>query len=267
MRYGVPTRSAKRSNYSRKSKYVAKPIKKAIKTAVKTNFNRKVLKVIKRHQETKIAAPLVISQQEIIPAQEGIPPTMIDLSQMFLAIDQGTGQGDRIGNKIYPQSVTVKGSVNISGTNGPALLKVIIFKDKKNQTTAAAGNLMDLFQLGDTNAPPSNRPMDMIRHFNTDRYIIHATRTFKLGQYTYGGATQNNDFSLQRFFNFNLSKHFKTIQYNDDVEPDSVELVKPSNLWMTFCVSYWDGTAITFDPANYPECEISFDALVTYKDA
>lgn len=270
----MPYAYTKKPMYKKRSYKPRKTIRKAVKTAVRTNFNKKVLRVIKRHEETKISAPYVVSSESIVPQDGGTNVmTLFDLTKMWLAIDQGTGQGDRIGNKIYPVSNTIKGSINIdyneSTFTRPILVKMFIFKDKKNLVSNSAGDLIDIMQLGDTNSPPVNLPMDIVRLFNKDRYIIYATRVFKLGlSASTNGNNNNNDFSTQKFFSINLTKDFKVIQYNDDVEPDSVELVKPNNLWMGFLVSYADGTTITFgEPNNLPQLEISFDAVTRYKDA
>jgi len=274
MRYGISTRSAKRSNYSKSKKYTPKPVKKIIKSAVKSNFNKKVMSVVHRNEETKQSSPYAVNDGPIIPYLSGTPPTLYDLTNVFNLINLGTGQGSRIGNQIDNVRLTIKGSiVNMVTTNRPCMIKLVVFKDKKNLVGSltpptAETDLSDFLQWGNGTVNPQDSPIDMIRFFNKDRYIIYATRMFKLASAN-STTNPNNDFNVQKYFKIDLSKHISKVRYSEmgSVSPSPV-LVNPQNLWMTFLVCYADGTEIlSADPVNYPDIQITFDAICTYKDS
>ena len=273
MRYGISTRSAKRSNYSKSKKYTPKPVKKIIKSAVKSNFNKKVMSIVHKNEETKQSNPQAVIDEPIIPFLGSTPPTLVDLTTVFNSIQLGTGQGSRIGNQIDNVKVTIKGSiVNMVTTNRPCMVKMVVFKDKKNLVGSltpptAETNLSDFFQWGNGTVEPQNFALDMVRFFNKDRYIIYATRMFKLASST-STTNPNNDFNVQKYFRIDLSKHISKVRYSEtgSVSPSPV-LVTPQNLWVTFLVCYADGTVITETPANYPDIQVTFDAICTYKDS
>lgn len=260
----MPARYAKKPMYKKRAPMSNKKyVKKTFKKATNALFAKKVVKIMKRHEETKIGFPYSQVDAPIEAWSGATPSTMYPLIETFNVINQGTGQGSRIGNRISPVSVRVKGSINnVSASTRPYMVKLIIFKDKLNQVTNSAGDLSDLLQVGNSSTNPANLATDIIHYFNKDRYIIYATRTFKLGSST-STSNPNNDFSVQKFFNIDLSKNFKSIRYNDDTAND---VSSPTNLWMTFLISYADNTAITFAPYTGPSCNISFDSVCMFKD-
>jgi len=279
MRYGISTRSAKRSNYSKSKKYTPKPVKKIVKSALKSNFNKKVMAVVHRNEETKIAQPLANNDVQIVPYQlagagiDSIAPTSFDIIPLLNGIPVGSGQGARVGNQIDNVRITLKGSIaNISASTRPFMVKMIVFRDKKNQfapfaTPDGVNNLSDFLQYGNGVINPQNSAIDMVRYINRDRYTVYATRMFKLGSST-SSSNPNNDFSVQRYFKIDLSKHISKIRYSESNDTgNNPGVVTPQNLWVTFLVCYADGTEITFgETPSYPTVEITMDAVCTYKD-
>lgn len=262
MPYGSRKTMYKRT-YKKKYSPKRKIVSRAVKQANKKIFAKNVLKVVKGHTETKYGAPYLENGLSLT-AQDGATNvmTLYDLKTgIFENVQQGSGQGDRVGNQISPVSISFKGSlVNTSISTRPFLVKMFVFKDKLNQVSNSAGDLSDIFQLGNQEQGPLNLPSDMIHRWNKDRYIVYTSRVFKLGSST-PTSNPNNDFSVQRFFNINLTKHFKKIMYDDDNG-----CVKPSNLWVGFLIAYADNTAITFGPYTGPSCQISFTGEISFKD-
>jgi hypothetical protein len=147
-----------------------------------------------------------------------------------LNIIQGTGQGQRIGNKISVKSLIIKGTIcpkpydityNVS--TFPLQVKMWIFYDK-----TAPNNIpnptADFFQNGNSSKGWFGDLVDTWSPVNTDRYRVLATRTFKVGYASnegtgaiqaYQGMT-NNDYKMSANFSINLTKIFaKSVKYND----------------------------------------------------
>jgi len=161
---------------------------------------------------------------------DNIFPVCVDPNA--IVINQGVGQGQRVGNTIKTKKLVFKGTIvpfPYDATFNPQPLpmqgKMYIFYDKTEPTDvpnpqAAA----DFFQNGNTTKGFQNDLADMWSPVNTDRYRILAVRHFKVGyqQYTGTGSipTQgnfaNNDFKMNVNFNIDLTRHHpKIVKFND----------------------------------------------------
>lgn len=257
-------------------KRIAKVTRKAVakvmtKRALKVSDTVKayVKRTISSKMETKQAPPSVLNNSAIVPY--GVVPnltTLVDLIGPLDSIIQGVGEGERVGNRIHPLKASFKGFVSIpptatSGNTGwasPRYLKMFLFKQRS--TIDIPTNMSDLFQNGNTDVAPQNIPQDMYVPFNKDKYTLFTTRMFKLGAATTSTTlTPNNDFSLSKYFNVDITKHLpKSILYNDtDVSPTNI------GLYAGFLMCFADGRAIS--GVDYPEFSFSCVLNCSYKDS
>lgn len=144
-------------------------------------------------------------------------------------IAQGTGQGDRVGDKIRVKKATFSGSIfpfNQSGTVNavpqPVYVVMWILYDKTNPTSIP--DATGLIQFGDTSLSPSGTLRDLNSVSNLDRYRVFHKQIFKVGYQsnTGNGAAPafgnyaNNDFLLSSTFNIDITKFLPAvITYND----------------------------------------------------
>lgn len=250
-------------------KYVRRmSTKKSYKKSLKTTpaFRKKVLTVVKRTQEVKICMMEDQNNSNIVLYNPTGPaaPTTIDLDQLInTQITQGTGETQRIGDKIYPSKISYEGFLVISteteGSIDPDYIRMIILKDKLNQSV---NNFSDLFETSSSgpNTAPTNTLLDITRRVNSDRYTVYTQRVFKLGSSTSNPA--NNDFKVSKFFKCDLTKHMKKIDF------DPIGLTSLSNLQVIFVGSYADNRSITFSPIySGPAVKITSTLRISYRDA
>jgi len=168
-----------------------------------------------------------------------------------MPIAQGTGQANRIGNKITTKrcmlNMTMQPAPYSSIFNpapAPMHVKLALFYDKQNPTgmNANAGTTVDpiprqnFFQFGNSATNISGNLTDIIAPFNKDRYAVLATKTMKLGYAAYVGSGSNanaqgfanNDFKLVFSVKWDITKYLtKTINF-----PDSSNDPSTRGLWL-----------------------------------
>lgn len=150
-----------------------------------------------------------------------------------LVVQQGTGQAQRLGNKIQ----TVRCWVNfvmypaaynaVSNPNPiPQHVRIIICNIKNNpQAVITQSPYMSVFfQNAGTATPPGGQLLDLLRDVNTDYFRVYYDKVIKLGaanyigtgaNATYGGA--NNDFKLNVKRTIDITKFIpKTLTFNDN---------------------------------------------------
>lgn len=267
--------------YKKKATTKRKVVKKAIKKANNRIFAKKVLKVVKRQEETKYAQPLSISAipiyayNDVSGTVQPVPftSTFIELTSIFNTVGQGTGQGGRIGNKISPVNFVFKGimsatnaSADGTGAENPTYVKMIICR-MKNAFNAKSIDMSNFFQFGNGAIAPSNRLQDIYNQINRDEIVVYATRTFKLGASEYGAGynQNNNDFKLCKPFKVNLTKWVKNVCYNDTGN------ITNHQMFAVFVAGMYNGYPIpasTASPPDYPVCAgITYDIQLAYKDS
>ena len=201
-------------------------------------------------------------------------------NQLNWAVSQGTGQGDRMGNKITVKNAVLKGSLNMkdysSLSNSRELNQLVTLVVFKLRNYVAGSNptystlFSRFFQQGDTATTFGNVPIDHIRRFNKDLMMVKAVRHFKMGFSSYtavsggpaiaGTIAPNNDFKYQQFFKIPLTKYYKKTQMWDDTSGASD--ARNDNLFFAVFCCPADGSAFTSTPLA-----ISWDWEGTYEDA
>ena len=210
-----------------------------------------------------------------------LPPLAPFFNNLNYQVPQGTGQGDRVGNKVTHKSASLKCSINFRDysllTNSKQLVQLVtlvVFKIRNYQTgvnPTYANFFSKMFQLGNTSQPLTNTPIDHIRPFNKDIMDVKAVRRFKMGfsspanNVTATGPVgaapvPNNDFDYQKFVSINLTKFYKKTQiFNDGVAPNDAQ--NDNLFFMVFCCPA-DGSAFTSTPLA-----LTWDLQLKYQDA
>ena len=151
----------------------------------------------------------------------------------YMNISQGTGQGDRIGNKVSTRKCFIKfvlfpGTYSALNNPNPAPqdIRIIIFKWKDTPTTLASTSTMSNFwQRGDSSEAPSGTLTDMIHDVNKDKYTVYYDKTVKVGyqndatsgSYTFSQSYWNNDYKVNVIRKIDVTKWCpKTIGYLDN---------------------------------------------------
>jgi len=201
-------------------------------------------------------------------------------NSLTLAIAQGSGQANRIGNKIETVKATLKlmfypaaeGTDNQSPR--PQVIKIWGLWYKKGDYSGAPPPAMpNFFQSGNTSIDPQGNLQDDFLTVNKDSYHVAFTRTFKVGNAVIydGGATgggalnqnqkyTNNDFKLNAKCTIDYTKHlFKTQTFNDSS-------FDPSNRQLYLVVESISCDNIDNGANNYP-MKMAYEIDYRFKDA
>lgn len=228
----------------KKRAYKKKPAKKAFKKMIRkaiTSFAEK--KTIGFFQNGTSLISTANGSWDATNVRAIGPPSMV--------VSQGTGQGERIGNRIKVTKMLFKGvlvplayDVSSNPLPQPQQIRMVFFYEKSTPTSTPAprGNFL---QLGSTTVALQNDLIDMQAQFNTDRYRILGTRNFKLGFAKYDGtgadpANQgygNNDYKLNCNFSVDITKMIPKNAVYDDAS------CQTRNLWVAFILARADGLA------------------------
>lgn len=156
---------------------------------------------------------------------------IIDCNVNLQSIVQGTGQGNRVGNKIRLTKFMLRGALYYQSTvDTPILVKMWVVSSKLNPNNAtnidiyqACSTLFSAnnwFQDGNSSAPMTSNLRDSQLPVNTDIFTVYATRTWKVAnaQAPQGASPgSNNDFKTLVNYKMNLLKyHPKILRWNDN---------------------------------------------------
>lgn len=219
-------RTFKRKSYAKKSSKT--PLKKMIRREIARNVENKVAEIYNGSAQYFSSNSANWITSNVVPM--GFVPTA-------LTVNQGVSQGQRVGNKIKVKKLFLKGtlipedySATSNSTPCPVQVRLLFISDRA-APASVPGSLTDLFQFGGTTQGPLGNLTDMWAPVNTDRYSVHASKTFKLGpaslgnstaaQYPNGtsapGANSNNDFKLNQNFHFDIKKMLpEFVTFNDN---------------------------------------------------
>lgn len=190
-----------------------------------------------------------------------------------LAIAQGTGQGQRIGNKIKIKKISLKGTIwpepyNVTTNPNPQPVYVIfwLFYDKEAPVNVPSIGSQFL-QFGNSAIGLQNQIIDTFAPINTDKYRLLTKRVFKVGNSGFTGtgtnpvyqSFANNDFKLNNNFSIDLKKYcVENVTYNDTgTTPTTRGLY-----WAFTCVAA-NGGAI---PAAQVPAQMAYQLHMTYED-
>lgn len=197
-------------------------------------FNKAVKRVIHRMSENKVlssSSPLVD-----VVACDGSTNNTAFLN-LLPALQQGTAQGQRIGNQVRLVKNTIRGHIwlkDYSATTNPLLAPVMVkmwvvswkYSNVGSGLQPTARTDYDtFFQAGSSTSNFVGNLLDMERSVNTDVWTVHATKTFMLSTAPYSSAGsppiqyQNQQGVICHPFSFSLGKYAKSLKYNDNIAP------------------------------------------------
>jgi len=259
-----PKKATTKRKYTSKRKVTTKSVKRIVKTALSRNIENKTFSAY-------------FSNQPVYPSVHPNFQSQINPCtpyNAYLDIQQGVGQGGRIGNQIKIKSLVMKYVLSplqfdTTTNNQPRPTEVIlwVFYDKQNPTTIPQiGN--DFLQLGGSSLPLQNSLIDVTAPVNTDRYTVVYRRSHKIGYSAYNGtgtlpafqSFTNNDYKLNVRGTVYLTKHaIKTVKYNDSNDSPMTR-----GLFYVF-------QAISANGGSYTSVQLPVNAAVTldvkYEDA
>ena len=151
----------------------------------------------------------------------------------YMNIVQGTGQGDRIGNRISTRKVFIKFvmypaayDVTLNPLPAPQDVRIMIVKWKDTPTKLIDDTTYgNLFQNGDSATGPIGNLTDTIRDINKDKYTVCYDKVVKVGNAIssasgpFSGAEYyaNNDYKLNVIRKIDVTKWCpKQILFNDN---------------------------------------------------
>lgn len=155
---------------------------------------------------------------------------IIDCSTIWSNISQGTGEGNRIGNKIRFTKYMFNFILNYNvAVNVPQFVRMWVITYKFDPNNAAASDIWscmngaitsarNFFDNGNASNGMDGTLLDLVSPVNTNVVTVHKCKTFKVGAASSpsgGLTTGNNDFKYAIKSRVNLLKYQKRVQYND----------------------------------------------------
>lgn len=192
-----------------------------------------------------------------------------------IAITQGTGAGNRVGNRIK----IIKGVLNYwivpapySGLLNPApkplMVRVWIGYSKTNPTIIPpAADTAVFFQNGSSTSPPNNFIADILRAPNKDKYVIFSDKRHKLGNadITGTGFTAGNQYFSNNDFKYNILRKVDITKYliQNIKFDDTTAIPTTRGLFCWLQIVYADNTVTTGQiPGNF-----NYFVDLTFEDA
>jgi len=221
-------KSFKKKSYKRKSTRKISPMKRLIRKEISRSLENKCAQQYVYDRVLSPSSSADFETQNIL---------ILGPDPGSFQIQQGVGQGERIGNTITTKKFVVRGTfvplpfdTTVNPAPAPVQMKVWIFYDKEEPSSIPSPKgSSNFFQNGNTSKGFQNDLVDLWSPVNTDRYRVLTTKTFKLGFADYSGTGgtvpssqnnqfyANNDFKFNCNFSFDLTKHYpKIVKFNDN---------------------------------------------------
>jgi hypothetical protein len=219
---------------------------------------RVVRREIRRAAETKQRTTLVL-QDNLVSTGSGASTwnanNVIPLGFVpgAINIQQGTGDGARVGNRIEMTKFVMRAvfvplpyNATTNPLPQPMQVRLVLFYQRTAPTNIPAP-YTDFLAFNNTSATLQNDLTDQIADFNTDKYRILAQKRFKIGFQVYTAtstqttstqqAFPNNDFKYNQNVTWDLTKYLpKTVIYEDD---DATAQTR--SIYMAVIISNADG--------------------------
>jgi len=264
-----------------KRAYKKRAWKKRSAPKKKVSFSKRVSAIVnKRVLESK-----TYQYSDVIPLvgidQTVASQTFVPLSPFggYVDITQGTGQGERVGNKLRIKKATLSFVMlplpyNETTNADPIPLEIdmILFTAKEvPQTIWSPTAMSDFFQLGNSVAAPTGNLLDLTRTVNSDSYTMRLRRQFKLGYGSFILAPANNtnanyvnnDFKYNIRQTIDITKHLvKNVRFQDN---SANAVSHMTQMWVQ--AVYADNTQMDAGSAGTIPGEMQYTISVEYTDA
>ncbi len=153
-----------------------------------------------------------------------------------LAISQGTGQGNRLGNEITVKRARLRvyfafNPYHATTNPNPQPQFLLWYVFSRRLANTEDSSLPLFFQQGSSAAAPSGTAADMLYDVNADKYILYKKGMLRLGysQYTTGtgslanyGYFSNNDAKLGDYLEIDITPFMTKRQIFDDTTNNSL---------------------------------------------
>lgn len=227
---------APRRKYARKPRRAVgarKSMVKLIKSVIhKQAENKQVSFTTSNSLGNVISASTLWEAQNIVP----LSPTA-----GYMAMTQGPGQGNRVGNKVRTVRCHIKfimspRAIDVTTNQNPIPqdVRILIMKSKDTPTTKMSFTELNggIFQNGNSDSGFSGQLPDLIRDINKDLYTVYYDKLFKVGPSSVYSTVSDNGKN---------SFYFANNDYK-------------SNLILKIDVTKWVGKQLTFND-NTSLCE------------
>lgn len=262
----------------RRSLKARKPLRK---NRIRKSINRKALRrqiqmQLMRAAETKDIK--LTAERSMI--WNPISTTLFSARNVFYSgdvlstISQGTGQANRIGNKIRLKKLNLSFLVWAkkadNGVQVPLDVCMYVFTDRQNPTYQIASNITNafngtggdpyFFQAGNSTTGAGGTISDELLRVNDDRFTLHKKKIFKISLANQTNWN-NNDYKNSRKFTVNLAKYMP----KNVVWSDSNNQLQSRQVWVVFLpVIANDDTSVVL--SNTEVVNIAYDYQVMFKD-
>lgn len=253
--------------------------RKSVVRRAKGNFKKKVQQVIKSMAEDKTAYHS-LDESSLVTFNSAINNTA-EILQIVPSIAEGTGENQRVGDRIKPTSLTIQGYIRFNpiitgaipaGSAGVCQVGVRMFivslKSKSNLTEVQSSitPFNQLLKKGGTNVGFTGLISDLFAPVNTDLFVCHHSKVFYLTQTYNNYATQvgywETDISKQlKFFKHTLKVKSKTLNYDDGTSSS----LQPTNYAPVMLLGYSYLNAQTPDVVA-ANCGLFYSTQMTYED-
>lgn len=232
---------------------------------ISKSLRRTVRTIVKRSAETKKnqTTPPVLNIWQSIDAGTIYP--------LIPALAQGTGQADRVGNRVMPFRMTLRMALIVNNLNlqvtlaSPTYFDIYIFKSKSMNMAGGSPTALDMnkfLQFDNSTTAYSGLVLDGMRPVNSDMFNLLYKKRIMLANFTnnstsgtIAGITQSTN--PCRMLYVNLSKHVKkTWIYND-----TDNTVQNDNMYIAIGATQANGQALTNPVGSY-----HYFVDVQYKD-
>lgn len=191
----------------------------------------------------------------------------------YLAISQGTGQANRLGNSIRIKKVYMNlvmwplpYQMTTNANPRPLDIQLIFFKTKGQSSSSPS--ITDFFQLGNSNTTFQGTLVDLTRTVNKDKFIYLGQKKYKLGYAEYNGTgtntaqqgNTNNDYKMNIITKLDVTKYLNKIYKFNDTDNSPFT----NDVYCTISGVNADNSSISgaVVPANY-----TVEVTMTYEDA
>lgn len=192
-----------------------------------------------------------------------------------LSIVQGTGSGDRTGNRIKIVKaqlcywiVPAAYSGLLNPTPRPCNIRVFIGYSKTNPTIIPpAADTAQLYQFGDSAQAPNGFMSDILRSVNKDKYVIFRDLKHKIGYSAASGTgfVAGSEYFANNDFKFNIMKKIDITKYliSNVIYNDATAIPTSRGLFCWTQIVGADNTSVAGTiPANF-----NYFVELKYEDA
>lgn len=261
-----------------KKKYAgAKTLNKMMKAPVTDAVKKYVKKTLDNRLENKVAN-FYINGEVLWNITNDIAPWRTDniffLSPQLgasqgVSIAQGTGQAQRIGNKISIKKATIRLvlyplNVWALGYQLPVNVNMYIFKTRRACDVATVRSQIeqDFFQLGSNSLGLTGTLTDNVLNVNNDVFIMHKFKCFKLGVSQNDTNLQaiNNDYKYNQQYSIDVTKYLKSSYVFNDNDTEAFDNY-------TICMFSVVPADNILSGGGSDVCQISYNYEIQYEDA